>query len=341
MSSIGIFVATALHFVRAARQVARKGRQLDGGAVKFGIVGGGGVGGYLAARLKQAGHEVAVLARGANLAALRARGLHVSGPLGNVETGPLNASDDARELGPAEAVIVTTKMYDLESVARQAAPMAGPGAQVIPVQNGVEAHEILARALPGAKVLKGTIYVSSFLVGPGTILLKSPFCRLKIAAASGPSGDDVQRVAAALNDPPRIEAAVAPDIDLDLWRKFAMLAPFSSVACLARVGVGPVLGDPALMSQLKEAIGEVAAVARAKKVMLPPDIEAATIAQMRQFPGDAKPSMLEDLEAGRPLEVDYLAGAVVRFGKALGVPTPVHAKAYQALAPFAAGARRG
>jgi 2-dehydropantoate 2-reductase len=309
--------------------------------VKFGIVGAGGVGGYLAARLKQAGHDVAVLARGANLAALRARGISVTSALGNTESGPLKASDDARELGPADAVIVTTKLYDLEKVARQAAPMVGPETLVIPVQNGVEAHEIISRALPGAKVLKGTIYVSSFLRAPGIILHNSPFCRLRIAAASGPSGADVQRVAAALNDPPRIETTVAPDIEADLWRKFAMLAPFSATGCLARVPVGPVLNDPALMVQLKEAIGEVAAVARAKNVELPPDIEAATIAQMRQFPGNAKPSMLEDLEAGRPLELEYLAGAVVRFGKALGIPTPVHARAYQALAPLAAGTRRG
>lgn len=310
------------------------------GRVRFGIVGAGGVGGYLAARLRQAGHAVAVLARGANLAALRERGISVASPLGNTESGPLEASDDARDLGIADAVLVTPKLYDLEGAARRAKPMVGPDTLVIPVQNGVEAHEILACALPGAKVLKATIYVSAFLRAPGTILHNSPFCRLRIAAASGPSGDDVQRVAAALNDPPRVEATVAPDIELDLWRKFAMLAPFSVTGCLARVPVGPVLNDPGLLAQLKEAIGEVAAVARAKGVRLPADIETATIAQMRQFPGSAKPSMLEDLEAGRPLEVEYLAGAVVRFGQALGVPTPIHAKAYRALAPLAAGTRR-
>lgn len=305
--------------------------------MKFGIVGIGGVGGYFAACLTEAGHEVALLARGANLVALRERGIRLTGPLGPIETGPLNASDDARSLGGAEAVIVTTKLYDLESVARQAAPMMGPGTIVIPVQNGVEAEGILARALPQAKVLKATIFISSFLTGPGTILQKSPFCRLRIGAAAGPSGADVQRVAAALNNPPRIEATVSPDIDADLWRKFAMLAPFAAVACMTRKPTGPVLNEPALLAELKNAIGEVAAVARAKKIALPPDIEAATIATMRQFPPDSRPSMLEDMEAGRPLELEYLAGAVVRFGKALGVPTPIHEKAYRQLAPLAAG----
>lgn len=308
--------------------------------MKFGIVGIGGVGGYLAACLTAAGHEVALLARGANLAALRERGIRLTGPLGPVETGPLNASDDASKLGGAEAVIVTTKLYDLEKVARQAAPMVGPGTIVIPVQNGVEAEAILARALPEAKVLKAMIYIATFLVAPGTILQKAPFCRLRIAAASGPSGPDVQRVAAALNNPPRIEAVVSPAIDVDLWRKFAMLAAFSGVACMARKATGAVLGEPALFAEFKAAIAEVAAVARAKKIDLPPDIVDATIATTRQFPADSQPSMMEDLVAGRPLELEYLSGAVVRFGKALGIPTPVHEKAYRALAPLAAGKKR-
>ncbi len=308
--------------------------------MKFGIIGIGGVGGYFAACLTQAGHEVALFARGANLVALRERGIRLTSPQGPIETGPLNASDDARALGGAEAVIVTPKLYDLESLARQAAPMVAPGTIVIPVQNGVEAEPILARALPQAKVLKATIYISSFLVGPGTILMKSPFCRLRIAAASGPSGDDVQRVAAALHNPPRIECAVSPDIDADLWRKFAMLAPFAAVACMARKPVGAVLGEPALLAQFTGAIGEVAAIAKARKIALPPDIVAATIATTRSFPPDAKPSMLEDLEAGRALELEYLAGAVVRFGKELGIPTPVHEKAYRELRPFAAGKPR-
>jgi 2-dehydropantoate 2-reductase len=102
-----------------------------------------------------------------------------------------------------------------------------------------------------------------------------------------------------------------------------------------------VLGEPALFAQFKDAVGEVAAVARAKKIDLPPDIVDATVATMRQFPPDAQPSMMEDLVAGRPLELEYLSGAVVRFGKELGIPTPVHEKAYRELAPLAEGRPRG
>jgi len=303
------------------------------------IVGSGGVGGYLGARLKLAGHDVAMLARGANLAALRARGIRLKGAMGEAETGPMRASDDPAALGPAEAVFMTTKLYDLDSVARGAAPLVGADAVVVPVQNGVEAHEILSRALPGANVLKGTIYVSSFLVGPGEILCKSPFCRLRFAAAKPADRPAAERFAAALTGVPGLDAAISPDIDADLWRKFLMLAPFAAIACMARAPIGKVLGDPALLADLKGAMAEATAVARARGFAPPADIEAATLAQMRQLPDGAKPSMLEDLEAGRPLELEYLSGAVLRFGKAAGIPTPIHEKAYRELSPALKGSR--
>jgi 2-dehydropantoate 2-reductase len=194
--------------------------------------------------------------------------------------------------------------------------------------------------MPGAAVLKGTIYVSSFLVGPGEILCKSPFCRLRFAAAKPADRAGAERLAAALAGVPGLDAAISPDIDADLWRKFLMLAPFTAVACTARVAVGPALSDPALLAELKAAMAEVVAVARARGVAMPDDYEAATLAQMGQFPANAKPSMLEDLEAGRPLELEYLSGAVMRFGKAAGVPTPIHEKVYRTLLPAARGGKR-
>lgn len=305
--------------------------------MKFAIVGAGGVGGLMGARLGQAGHQVSYLARGANLQALREKGLHLRTPAGEFDTGPLTASDDPAALGVADVVLITTKLYDLESVARRASPLANKDTLVVPVQNGVEAHEILARALPHANVLKGTIYVSSFLTGPGQILQKAPFCRLRFASAAGKSIDAVAALAATLAAAPGIEAAVSPDIDSDLWKKFIMLAPFAAVSCLSRSDIGHVMAHAPSVDLLKQAMAEAIAVALAKKISLPDDIEAFTFKQMAQFPANAKPSMLEDIEAGRPIELEYLSGAIVRFGKALGIPTPVNDVAYRALSILIGG----
>lgn len=301
--------------------------------MKFAIVGTGGVGGYLGARLIAAGHPVVFLARGANLQALQQRGIRLTSPLGNVETGPVTAADDPQALGRAETVFFTAKLYDLAETAKRAAPLFGPDTAAVPVQNGVEAHEIIARALPGAHVLKATIYISSFLTGPGEILHKSPFCRLRFAAADPASRGAAEALAAALNVP-GIDAAISPDIDADLWRKMVMLASFSAVACMQRKAVGDVLENPKDFALFKSALAESVAVARASSAALPDDIEAATIGVMRQFPREAKPSMLEDMEAGRPLELNFLSGAIARLGRAHKVPTPTHDAALAALAKY-------
>jgi 2-dehydropantoate 2-reductase len=299
--------------------------------VKFAIYGVGGVGGYLGGRLIQAGHEVAFVARGDNLDALRRRGLALTSPLGNAETGPLRASAEPGDLGVADAVLVTTKLYDLAEAGARIRPLVGGNTLVVPVQNGVEARAILTRSLPPAAVLKGTIYIASFLVAPGRILHKSQFARLRFAPAAGQARPEADALAAALRDVPGIDAALSPDIDTDLWRKMTMLASFSAIACVKRRAVGELFADPDSLAAFKAALAESVAVGRAEGARLPDDIEAATIQQMRQFPADAKPSMLEDLEAGKPIEVEYLSGAVVRLGKAHGIPTPVHDAAYREL----------
>ena len=307
--------------------------------MKFAIYGVGGVGGYLAARLTQAGHEVGLVARGANLDALRQRGLKLTSPLGNAEIGPMRASPEPAELGVADAVFVTTKLYDLAQAGERIRPLVGKGTLVVPVQNGIEARDILIRALPPEAVLKGTIYISSFLVGPGDILHTSQFARLRFAAAAGQARPEVEALAAVLKGVPGIDAGISADIDTDLWRKMTMLASFSAIACVKRRAVGELLADPESLAMFNAALAESVAVARAEGAKLPEDIEAATLQQMRQFPPDAKPSMLGDLEAGRPVELDYLSGAVVRLGKAHGIPTPVHEAAYRELSALT-GPRR-
>jgi len=305
------------------------------------IAGAGGVGGYLGARLAEAGHQVGWLVRGATLEALRERGPVLTSPSGEVRPGPQCARGDAAELaaafGPAAALIVTVKLYDLGPLAPSLAPLAGPATLVLPLQNGVEAHAILAAALPAATVLKGTLSIKSFARAPGHIVCKSDFCKVRLGGVDCPQ---VDALVAALNGCRTLSAVVSPGIELDLWSKFVMLASFSAVSCMARATIGEVLGDAAARGLLLEATAEAAAVGRALGVALPDDIPALVDLHTRDMPKAGRPSMLEDLEAGRPLELDFLSGAVVRLGAKAGVPTPIHAVAYRALALHRGGAQR-
>lgn len=307
--------------------------------MKSAIVGAGGVGGYLGARLAQAGHDLAWLARGRTLEALSERGLLLESPSGEVRLGPQRASGEAaalaRAFGPADVLIVTVKLYDLAALAPRLAPLAGPGTLVLPLQNGVEAHSILSGALPSAKVLKGTLSIKSFVRAPGEVVCKSDFCKVRLGGAAGP---EIDALVAALNGCSAVTALFSLDIDLDLWSKFVMLASFSAVSCMARATIGEVLGDASARRLLVEAAAEAAAVGRALGVALPQDVAGLVDLHTRDMPKAGRPSMLEDLEAGRPLELEFLSGAVVRLGATAGVPTPIHAVACNALAMYRNGA---
>ena len=130
---------------------------------------------------------------------------------------------------------------------------------------------------------------------------------------------------------------MSTNIQADLWRKFMILAPFAAVACLARASLGQILAHPLSHALLSDAVSEVAAVARARGIALPDDSVSTTMQALGAFPPAARPSMQVDLDAGRRLELESLSGAVVRYGKALGVPTPVHDVAYRVLSLYASG----
>ncbi len=294
------------------------------------------MGGSIGVRLIQAGHEVAWLARGAALAALREKGLRLEAPSEEVKLGPQRASDDAAALGAVDALIVAVKLYDLAALAPRLAPLAR-GAWVLPLQNGVEAHAILSNALPGARVLKGTVSTKSLVKAPGEIVCKSGFCKIRLGGASAA---ELKEVLAALNGGKGVNAVYSASIDLDLWSKFVMLASFSAISCMARASIGEVLGDASARKLLIEAAGEAASVGRALGIDLPRDIAALVDLHTRDLPREGRPSMLEDLEAGRPLELEFLSGAVVRLGGMAAVPTPIHEVAYRILSMHAHGGRR-
>ncbi|MEO5738277.1 MAG: 2-dehydropantoate 2-reductase [Variovorax sp.] len=308
--------------------------------MRVAIYGAGGVGAYVGGRLQAGGHDVVFIARGRHLEALRSAGLNIKSAQGDVALPKVSATDDPASVGPVDVVLLGVKLYDLESAARALQPLLGADSMVVPVQNGVDAADRLAAVLSPAQVVKGAVYIVSFLTGPGQVEHRSPFCKLVLAELDNRQSQRTTDFADALNRS-GVEARVSADIDADLWRKFVMLAPFAAVACLARATVGEVLAHGPTRSLLVDAVAEVAAVAKALGIGLPDDIAATSVQAMGGFPPASRPSMQLDLDAGRPLELESLSGAVLRFGKKAGVPTPVHDVAYRALSRYLGGAPAG
>ncbi len=298
--------------------------------MRIAILGAGGVGGVYGGGLARAGHQVALLARGENLEALRAHGLTVRTPDGPF-TASVEATDDPARLGPADLALVTVKGYSLAEVVPAARLLAESGATVLPLLNGVEAAERLVRAgVPGKSLLGGLTHVSAARVAPGVFERKSPFQRVTVGELSGGVSERAAKVAAVFREA-GAEASASADIVAELWKKLAFIATMVASCGLARSPIGAVRRAPYGPVLLERAVREAFAVGRARGVALPDEEISATLRFIQSLPDAMKPSFLLDLEAGGPTELDDLCGALSRLGREAGIATPVHDTATAAL----------
>lgn len=298
--------------------------------MKIAILGAGGVGGYYGGLLARAGHPVALLARGAHLDTLRERGLEIRTPEETFTVG-VAAADAPEALGPADLAIVAVKTYSLAEVAPAARLLAQGGAEILPLLNGVEAADrLLALGVPGERVLGGLTEISAARIAPGVIERRSSFQKVVVGELAGGLSERTERIAAAFQEA-GAEGRASADITADLWRKFAFISTMAAACGLSRSPVGPIREAPLGRLLIERALREVFAVARARGLELGEDDVARILAFIESMAPVLKPSLLVDLEAGRPTEIDDLSGAVSRLGRLAGVETPVHDVATAAL----------
>jgi 2-dehydropantoate 2-reductase len=299
--------------------------------MRIAILGAGGVGGYYGAVLARAGHDVVLLARGEHLAAIRDRGITIRDA--NEEFAvPLRATNDSGELNGAEFVIVAVKSYSLPEIAPAARELALGGATVVPLLNGVEATDDLERAgVPGPQLVGGQTNVSAFKAAPGVIERALWKPRVVIGELDGITSTRTARLAEAFRSAD-VDATVTSEITVALWRKFNMLCAMAAACGMARSDVAGIRDTPLGHLLIERAVAEIAAVGRAKGVAIPENQESEVMRGIDALPGTMKPSFLLDLERGGPTELDVLSGAVARFGRATGVPTPIHDTAAAVLA---------
>jgi len=302
------------------------------------IVGAGGVGCLLGARLVRGGHDVRMLARGAALQVIRERGLLVRGPDGEHAAALARASDDAAALGPSDLVVVTVKTWQLAELGPRLRPLIGDGTLVVPLQNGVEASELLGGALGDAHVIGAVARMLCWVEQPGEVRWIGAAPSLTLGARQPAQADAVEACAAALRLG-GLEVLVTRAIERARWMKLLFIAPFGAVGAVERAPVGVVRAQPAARARLAAAMAEVAEVAAARGVALPADAVQLTLARIDELPADGTSSMHRDLVDGRPSELHELLGAVVRLGREAGVATPVSAELYAALAPLEQAAR--
>ncbi len=304
------------------------------------IYGAGAVGGYYGARLVQAGEEVAFVARGGQLAALRARGLMVESVAGDVRLESVTATDNPARLGEADAVLVTTKAWQVEEAARAIRPLVGDGTVVVPLQNGVDAARQLERVLGPEAVAGGLTRILSTVVEPGRIRHAGIDPEVVMGERGGRNTRRCDRLAEAFRRAPGLSVVVADDIEAELWKKFVFICAWGGVGAVARAPIGTLLAVPASRAMLRRSMEEIVAVGAAHGVRLPDDVADTTLAFLAGLPPESTASMQRDIAEGRPSELRYQSGAVVRLGREKGVATPLNQFIYDALLPTEVTARQ-
>jgi len=288
--------------------------------MRIAIMGAGGIGSYYGARLQAGGANVTFIARGEHLRAMQQDGLTVddAAPL---RLPKVSATDDPSSVAPVDVALVCVKLKDTEAAGHAVKPILKPGAAVISLQNGVQKDDILAPIVGRERLLGGAAYISAFVTKPGTVRKLAQLDRLAFGEYDNTRSPRAEAFLAACKAG-GINADIPGNILLELWQKFVFLTGTSSTTAAMRSTIGPIRENPLTRQFILDVMKEVVAVGRARGVPLAANFAESRLALLDQLAPEMQASMAVDLNQGKPLELPWLAGAVVDLGAKVGVPTP-------------------
>jgi 2-dehydropantoate 2-reductase len=300
--------------------------------VNCAVIGVGGVGGYYGGLLANQGYEVAFLARGAHLEALRSNGLQVKSIHGDFTVSPVFATDDPSQTGPVDLVLFCVKTYDTERAAQTIAPLIGDQTLVLSLQNGVDAADRIGEVIGKDHMLGGTTWLSSAVESPGIIRQVSQFRRIVFGPLDGLITPKHQLILEAFQST-GIDVELTTDIQKVLWTKFVFISAASSLGGLTRLAMGEYRDVPETRAMILRLMREVEAAARGQGMFLDPDVVEKSLAFMDGAEPHIRASMQLDVEAGKVFELESMIGVIGRKGLQVGVPTPTAEMIYASLLP--------
>jgi 2-dehydropantoate 2-reductase len=303
--------------------------------MKFLIAGAGAIGAYIGARMAQAGFDVTLFARGPHLRALRERGVQVKSSEGDFQARPATASS-LEEVGPVDVVLLGVKAHSLPELAPHLRSVLGPGTTVVSTQNGipwwyfqgfggaweglrlerVDPGGVISSAIEAHRVVGSIVYFSAEIPSPG-VIQHIEGNRISLGEPNGSRSDRCRRIAEALIAS-GLRCPVTTRIRHEIWVKVLGNASLNPVSALTRATLVQMVRDPGVCSVIRSIMQEVEAVSSKLSLELPVSIDQR-IAGAEKV-GEHKTSMLQDLEAGRPMELEALVGTVVELGERVGLP---------------------
>lgn len=289
--------------------------------MRVAVMGAGAVGGYFGARLAAASNDIAFIARGRHLAAMRQQGLTLESPRGNLHIRDALFTDDVSQVGVVDLVLFCVKSYDTQATAAQLASLIGDRTIILSLQNGVDNADKIAQRWGHQRTLGGVVYIGSQLLQPGKIKHSSGG-RIVFGELDGQVHESTQAVERLLSSA-RISCEVSRAIRNIQWRKLLWNAPFCAISCLTHANVKEIVESDSLTKLALDCMTEVREAAQTQAIDLDPALFEETLNFSKTL-GDFKPSMLQDLEAGKPLEYEAFNGIVVELLGRIGKQAPAN-----------------
>ncbi len=303
--------------------------------MRFLIAGAGAIGAYIGARMAQAGFDVTLFARGPHLRAMQEQGVQVKSADGDFVARPAIASS-LEDVGLVDVIFLGVKAHGLPHLAPQLRPVSGPDTTVVSTQNGipwwyfqgfggeweglrlerVDPGGVISSAIEAQKVVGSIVYFSTEISSPG-VVQHIEGNRISLGEPDGTRSDRSRRIAEALIAS-GLRCPVTTRIRHEIWVKVLGNASFNPVSALTRATLVQMVRDPGVCSVIRSIMQEVEEVSRKLGMELPVSIDQR-IAGAEKI-GEHKTSMLQDLEAVRPMELEALVGAVVELGERVGLP---------------------
>lgn len=305
--------------------------------MKYLIAGAGAIGAYVGARMARAGFDVTLFARGPHLAAMQANGVSVQSASGDLQVYP-KAVGSLEEAGPADVVFLGVKAHGLPQLAPQLKYVLGPETTVVSTQNGIpwwyfqgfggaaegihleriDPGGVISAAIERRRVVGSIVYFSTEIVAPG-VIQHTEGNRISIGEPDGARSDRCRKIAETLIAS-GLRCPITAHIRQEIWVKLLGNASFNPVSALTRATLVRMVRDPDVSCVIRNIMQEVEALSQKLEMELPVSIDQRMAGAEKV--GEHKTSMLQDLEAGRPMELEALVGSVVELGERLGIPMP-------------------
>lgn len=321
--------------------------------MRFLIAGAGAIGAYIGARMAHAGFDVTLFARGPHLRAMQQNGVQVKSADGDFVARPKIAGS-LEEVGPVDVVFLGVKAHGLPKLAPQLRPVLGPDTTVVSTQNGipwwyfqgfggeweglrlerVDPGGVISTAIAARRVVGSIVYFSTEISSPG-VIQHIEGNRISLGEPDGSRSDRCRAIAEALIAS-RLRCPITTRIRHEIWVKVLGNASLNPVSALTRATLARMLRDPGVAALIRSIMEEVEAVSGKLGMELPVSIEQRMAGAEKV--GEHKTSMLQDLEAGRPMELEALVGAVVELGERVGLAMPYTRTVYSCAKLLADGA---